>query len=371
MRRAGMLVALLASAAGAQVANGPAPDVLQRPEGRPSGGGIGIGISFNLGRKIPKPPPALAWDIADAAIADQVPGELVIVLGGSAADATRIARMSGVTLVEVTPLESIGKAMAVVALISGDTAEAATRRLNRQRGIDWIQPNFRFQSLGRKLPRRFSLIGISRPEQLRASGTVAMIDTPVDMASAELRGARISQTVYGTSAAPAAHGTAIASLLVGTGEVAGMAQGAQLISLAALDPDTAASGLSQTRYLAKAFDAAWKLRPDVLNLSFGGHEDPLLSRILAAIEKRGVCMAGAVGNGGPNSGVLFPARHPAVLAVTAVDEARRIYPRAAQGPQVATSGIGVALLAAVPGGYRQVCPAHPSPLPPFRVCCCI
>ena len=39
----------------------------------------------------------------------------------------------------------------------------------------------------------------------------------------------------------------VASLLVGGGEVNGMAQGARLISLAAFDPITKGSGVSQTR----------------------------------------------------------------------------------------------------------------------------
>ena len=358
MRRAStLLLALLATGTQAQVVNGPIPGGPQAPPSGPSGGGgggIGIGLSFSLGGHKPKPPPAPIWDLADAVIPDQVSGQLAVVLSGSAEDAARIARTAKVALIDYTLLEAIGKGMAVIALSPGDTAEAATGRLTRQRGVEAVQPNFLFQSLGRTLPRRFSLVGFSRPDQLRASGMLAMIDTPVDLASAELRGASISQTIYGSSAAPAAHGTAIASLIVGTGEIQGMAPGVRLVSLAAFDPDAAASGISQTRYIAKAMDAAWKLRPDVLNLSFGGREDPLLFQLLTALDRRGVCMAGAVGNGGPQSAVLFPARHPAVLAVTAVDERLRIYPRAAQGQQVAVTGIGVGLLAAVPGGYRQV-----------------
>lgn len=351
-----MLALSLAMPARAQTAGGPvvSQGEPQSPHSPGGGGGIGFGITLDLGRKTPKPPPAPIWEMADADIPDRVPRQLIVLFSGPADNAAATARAARVTLIEEARLESIGVVMAVVSLSPGDSPEAASARLAKLRGVEAVQPNYQFQSLGGKLPRRFSLVGITKPEQLRASGVVAMIDTPIDTASLELRGAAISQTVFGTSAAPAAHGTAIASLIVGTGAVQGMAQGARLISLAAFDPDAAATGISQTRYIARAMDAAWRLRPDVLNLSFGGREDPLLSRVISALDRRGVCMAGAVGNGGPASPVLFPARHPAVLAVTAVDERLRIYPHAAQGPQVAISGVGVGLLAAVPGGYRQV-----------------
>ena len=358
MRAWGLLMLALAGAPAIAQVNGPVP--VDPPPSSPRGGGGGVGrgvwglgISLDLGGK-PRQPRAAAWDAADADIEPQVHGQLVAVIAGDDADAARIARAARLTLLDFAPLESIARGMVILAPLPGEDPQAVIARLSRQRGVDWVQPNFRFQSLGGKLPQRFRLLGLTRPAQLRRSGTVAMIDTPIDTANAELRGAQVTPVVHGTSAAPAAHGTAIAALLVGTGEVQGMAQGARLISLAAFDPDTTASGVSQTRYLARALDAAWKLRPDVLNLSFGGSEDRLLAQLVAALDRRGVCMAGAVGNGGPQSAVLFPARHPAVLAVTAADEKLRIYPRAARGPQVAVTGIGAGLLAAVPGGYRQV-----------------
>jgi subtilisin family serine protease len=181
-----------------------------------------------------------------------------------------------------------------------------------------------------------------------------MIDTPIEPNHESLKGAAVEQRIFGTSAVPAFHGTAIASLLVGTGEVTGMAQGAKLISLAAFDPAKSTSGISQTRYILKAMDAAWSLRPDVLNLSFGGKEDPLMGQMLVAINTRGICTVAAAGNGGPTGKVLFPATHPVTLAVTAADEKLRGYAYASQGSAIDVTGIGVGLLATAPGGYRQV-----------------
>ena len=181
-----------------------------------------------------------------------------------------------------------------------------------------------------------------------------MIDTPVDTRHESLKAASVQQFVFSASPAVALHGTAVASLLVGTGEVKGIAAGAKLISLAAFEPSKDGTGLSQTRYLAKALNAAANMQPNVLNLSFGGNEDKALAALLTAINKRGICVAAAAGNGGPKGRVLFPATHPASLAITAVDEKLKPYAYASQGSKIDVAGVGVGLLATVPGGYRQV-----------------
>ncbi len=354
--RSACAVLLIASAAGAQVVGGPD---WQNPRDNPrtgtSGiGNIGVGLNLNLGKKKPKVPKAAVLEMRDADIPYRLEDQLIFVITGTSADATRIARTARVTVIEFSPIEALGQAMVVAGLAPGDSVDAAMARVQAIKGVAWAQPNFQFQPLGGAMPKRFTLMGITKPAQMRVSGTIAMIDTPVELSNPALRGATVTQAIYGTSSTPALHGTAIASLLVGGGEVNGMAQGARLISLAAFDPGKSAHGLSQTRYVAKAMDAAWRLRPDVLNLSFGGRDDRLLGALLAKMDQRGICIAAAAGNGGPQSAVLFPARHPAVLAVTASDEKLRGYTHAARGPEIDVTGVGVGLLANVPGGYRQV-----------------
>jgi hypothetical protein len=207
--------------------------------------------------------------------------------------------------------------------------------------------------LGKSLPKRFALHAIPE-KQPSVSGKIVMIDAPVDIGHDNLKGASVTQSYFGVSEAPAIHGTVVAALLVGTGSYPGTAQGAKLTSLAAFGPAAAGVSLSRTSYLAKAMNQASQLRPDVLNLSFGGPQDRLLGLMLDTIHKNGVCVSAAAGNGGPTGKILFPATHPASLAVTAVDENLRGYAYASQGQRVDISGIGVGLNAAVPGGRRAV-----------------
>src|SRR5690606_22163331 len=92
----------------------------------------------------------------------------------------------------------------------------------------------------------------------------------------------------------------------------------------------------------------------VVNLSFAGPRDALLSRALRAASLRGLVLVAAVGNAGPKAKPLFPAAHPDVIGVTAVDAQDRIYKAAGAGAHVAVAAPGVDILApAVDGAYQQ------------------
>ncbi len=360
---AALLITTLATPASGQAIPGQGSPT--RPPDQPprggngggNGGGIGgIGLTIKLGKKKKKLPPALAeapLEMRDADVPDYLPDQVIFVTQGPAIGADRIARAARVTIIETSFLDESGVTMVVAQLASGDSVPAAMARLEKQKGTGWAQPNHQFQLLGKSLPKRFALHAIPE-KQPRVSGKVAMIDAPVDLGHDNLKGAATTQQFFGVSPAPAMHGTAVAALLVGTGAYPGTAQGAQLTSLAAFGPAAAGTSLSRTSYLAKAMNAASRLRPDVLNLSFGGPQDRLLALTLDTIRKNGVCVAAAAGNGGPAGKVLFPATHEASLAVTAVDENLRGYAYASRGDRVDVSGVGVGLNAAVPGGRRAV-----------------
>lgn len=327
----------------------------QRPGGGNGGGIGGIGLSISLGRKTPRVPELPQLELRDAVIADHVAGRVLFTLALPGARAAAIARAARVTLIAQTPLDQLGLLMVVAGLAPGDTIAAATLRLRQQRGVELVQPDYLFQSLGsNSRSKGFKLHGIADLGRTPVSGTIAMIDTAVDLGHPGLNGAAIRQTGFGPAAVPSAHGTAIAELLVGRGDFAGTAPGAQLVSLAAFSPAGEASWLSQTSYLAGAMNEALRLRPNVLNLSFGrSGNDPLLGRALDRMQQTGICVVAAAGNGS-GAPVLFPAAHPASLAVTAVDARLRAYRYASMGSQISVAAWGVALSAAVPGGRRSV-----------------
>lgn len=339
----------------AQISGGPHrrdPGPTASPHRPDPGFTPGLTLSFTLPTK-PRTEPT-----RDAPVPDIVPGTVIFLLWGSEADPQMVGSQGGVTVMETVQLESLRRIMVVASLAPGDTPDAAIGRLSRLQAVAWAQPNHVYQSMAGATawPRRFELQGLTRAEMARpAPGVVAMIDTPVALGHETLVGAPIQQRLFAGPAAPGAHGTAVAALMVGRGQISGSGAGARLVSLAAFQASAdGATALSQTRHLAKALDAAAQLRPNVLNLSFGGPHDRLLDALLSNLDLKGVCIAAAAGNGGKTGRPPFPASHPAVLGVTAVDERLRIYPFATPGPQVDIAATGVDLTGAAPGGYRQV-----------------
>ena len=343
-------LALLASAALGQATPRPSPQ--PRPD-RPSIG-TGIGLSIKLGgKKKPKQPEVPPLEMRDAVIDEFLPDQVIFVIDGQSANAEGIARKANVSLIETAWLDETNVTMVVASLPPGDTVPAAIARLEKQTGVAFAQPDYQFQLLGKSRPKRFDLHVIPE-KQASVSGSIVMIDAAVDTAHANLVGASVTQQFFGTDKTPAVHGTAIAALLVGTGNYPGTAQGAKLTSLAAFGGSATDTQLSRTSFLAKAMNEASRLRPDVLNLSFGGPQDRLLGLTLDTIRKNGVCVSAAAGNGGPGGKVLFPASHPSSLAVTAVDDKLKGYTYASQGARIDVAGVGVGLNAAAPGGRRSV-----------------
>lgn len=282
--------------------------------------------------------------------ADRVPDQVVVVLrADGGAQPAAIVQAGGGVLIEATTLASVSLVMVVVQLPPGDTPEAAIARFQALPGVAWAQANQLFLGAA-AAPAPVSTLRPPAPPSpaptAAQTGVAAIIDTPVAVNHAAFAGVLVQQQVYGPTPAPSAHGTAVAGLL------AGLRPG-RLVSLAAFDQPAGAAGpVSQTRYLAKALDAAARLRPNVLNLSFGGPRDQLLEALLAALDARGVCIAAAGGNGGRRGKPPFPATYPAVLGVTAVDARSHIYSEATPGPHVDVAAPGVEVLAPVLGGYR-------------------
>jgi hypothetical protein len=340
----------LGDAAVAQgVPRDPVPSPTPQEPGRRGGVQVGpIGIEVNLGS-------LLALRKKDNPT--QVANQLVFTIKDSAAAADAIALQARVTIVETTPLESLGETMVVVALARNDTVEAASARLTAIPSVIGLQPNFIFEALQQApssgpLPKRLSLHGLPAG---RVEGRIIVIDSGVDLGHAAFRGAAVDEVKLVPSASPGAHGTAVVALLIATsGPAQGVAQGAQITSLAAFTENREGVSRAETRYLARAFDLGNMRRPNVINLSFGGPSDPLLSRLLDVAATRGICVVAAGGNGGPRSVTPFPASHAASFAITAVDENLRLYGQATPGPKLDVAALGVDVMSAVPGGYRRL-----------------
>ena len=190
--------------------------------------------------------------------------------------------------------------------------------------------------------------------------TIGLIDGPVDASHPALAAANVvsESVLLPSERAPGGdHGTAMAALLVGEdpdGALAGLARGADLYAISAF-VRTGANTDADVERIAAAIDRLLARDVRLINMSFAGPENPVMAEVLELAAARGAVMIAAAGNDGRER-AAYPAAHPDVIAVTAVDAAFRRYRAANFGPHIEFSAPGVDLYVAddaAGGGYAS------------------
>ncbi len=186
---------------------------------------------------------------------------------------------------------------------------------------------------------------------------VGIVDTAVGVDHEALRSADIVQRDFVPFAdeRPTAHGTAVASILVGeSAKLLPQLRGGRVYAASVFFTDAQGDDATTAASLTAAGEwlAAEQVR--VINMSLAGPPNRVLEAAMAALVEHGVIVVAAVGNNGPAGAPLYPAAYANVVAVTAIDDARRVYRYASRGPHVrfAAPGVGVRV-AKSSGGYRD------------------
>jgi hypothetical protein len=181
---------------------------------------------------------------------------------------------------------------------------------------------------------------------------IGMIDGGV-ASHPSLAGKSIEQNSFAGSPQPTGHGTAVASLLVGTqGPFRGAAPGAQLFVADVYGGNRAAGSATS---IVRALGWLSGHHPQVINISLVGPPNMLVQRAIQMVQSRGIQVVAAVGNDGPAAPPQFPASYPGVIAVTAVDGGGRALPEAGKAAHVDFAAPGADMAAALPGnGYTRV-----------------
>jgi len=173
---------------------------------------------------------------------------------------------------------------------------------------------------------------------------VGLIDGGIQITHRVFRGASISTSGCDGRPVPSAHGTAVASLLVGdAAPFRGAAAGARLYAVdvycglptgGAVDAIAAAFGWLQANQVA------------VINISLVGPDNQVLRQVVRQVIAHGHIVVAAVGNDGPAAPPLYPAAYPDVVGVTGVDAQRHVLLEAERGSQVKFAAPGADMAAA-------------------------
>ena len=181
---------------------------------------------------------------------------------------------------------------------------------------------------------------------------IGMVDGGV-ASHPSLAGKRIEQNGFAGAPSPTGHGTAVASLLVGTqGVFHGAATDAQLFVADVYGGNRAAGSATA---IVKALGWLSGHHPQVINISLVGPPNKLMQSAIRIVQARGIEVVAAVGNDGPAAPPQYPASYPGVIAVTAVDASGRALPEAGKGAHLDFAAPGADMAAALPGsGYTRV-----------------
>lgn len=155
---------------------------------------------------------------------------------------------------------------------------------------------------------------------------------------------RVEQNGFAAGApAASSHGTSVAALMIGNGDIKGARPGARL--LAADVYGTAKTGGNATA-IARALGWLASRGTSVVTISLVGPHNALLKSAVAAAQRKGVIIVAAVGNDGPAAPPAYPASYLGVISVTGVDRRNRALPEAGRASATDFAAPGADIISA-------------------------
>ena len=181
-----------------------------------------------------------------------------------------------------------------------------------------------------------------------AGARIGLIDTGINPDHLAFKGGRLEVVASpveaeGVRKSSRRHGTAVASILIGSDEsrTPGLLPEATVIAVDAFYRGKGNDERSDLFTLVKAIDLVSQRDVSIINMSLSGPPNAVLEQTMANLEKGNIIVVAAAGNMGPKAEPVYPAAYPGVIAVTAVDHRGRIYRRAGRGEHIDISGPGV------------------------------
>lgn len=288
------------------------------------------------------------------------PGEIIVVDPSQAVE--RALRADGYRVLERVVLGNLGLTALRLQTPPNLSAEAAVRSVGERFPNLDVGVNQRFK-INAGPPGDYGRRVIGWGEVPAACGSgirIGMIDTLVDVNHPALKGqslARRSSLPKGAKPGKSDHGTGVAGILIGnaeSGDWKGLLPGVSLYAANIFAARKDGGLRANLASMMKALDWMAEKKVQVVNFSLAGSPNRVLKKLMQRASQRGLALVAAAGNGGASAKPAYPAAHPLVLAVTAVDQSLAPYDFANQGDYIDFAAPGVGLWTArQTGGGRQ------------------
>jgi len=293
----------------------------------------------DLAREYPR---ALEFDDKGAVV---VRGEVLAISPSPAS--LDIAAKAGFSVLRDSRLDSLDLDLVTLATPKGVSAREALRRLRALDPDGRYDLDHLYAGAGEGLAASRPAADPGAPQG--AGVRIGLLDTGIDRGHPAFAASTIEQRGFAPGGVtPAAHGTAVASLMIGQAHgFHGAAPGASLLAA-----DVYGAGPTGGSADAIVQGLAWMAENHVrvINMSLVGPPNLTLEVSVRALVKRGVLIVAPVGNDGPAAPPLYPAAYPGVVAVTGVDRRGKVLVEAGRAGHVDFAAPGADLEAARAGG---------------------
>ena len=276
----------------------------------------------------------------------------LVAIDPTRADLAKVRKAGfGIVASERDPI--LASSVIVLSIPAGMTTPAAMVSIRRAAPKMAVEFDHVYEPAGGPLAATtVALVASSAAAASSGRALIGMVDGGVAESPA-LGSATIDQKGFAGPPQATGHGTAIASLIVGSdGKFRGAAPDAALLVADVYGGNPAAGSALA---IVKAMSWITAQRPSVINVSLVGPRNRLVERAVAAALARGIKVVAAIGNDGPAAPPLYPASQAGVIAVTGVDATNRALAEAGQPSHLDYSAPGADMAAALPGkGYANV-----------------
>lgn len=295
-----------------------------------------------------------------------VPGEVAVLFSSQDGDLERQISALGYRISERLQLEALNQQVYRVAVPADKALNEAVSELRAALPDAVVDVNSLYDL--QASPRYYARRAINWPKDPLgcASGgrkiRIGLIDGALDLSHPALAAQSIVQKRFadgGETPQDLNHATGIAALLVGrpgTKTPTGLLPAARLYAAEVFHRDSSGADRASTIKISTALNWLADEGLRVVNLSFAGPRNAVLSASLAQAQRLGMVLIAAAGNFGPKASPAFPAADKAVIAVTALDSRRKLYRKANKGDHLDFAAPGVDIWTAKSGGggtYRS------------------
>jgi subtilisin family serine protease len=295
-----------------------------------------------------------------------LPGEIVAETAAMPdAQLTALARRHRLQRVFSQNFLLTGSTVSLFRIVGRRPVEDVQRELRADAAVRSAQPNFRYILQDQKTavvtegdPAQYALAKLRLPEAhglAHGNGViVAVIDSAIDADHPELAGSiAASFDALDSKGEPHVHGIGIAGAIVAHARLMGSAPSAKILAIRAFGV-TQGTAESASFTILKSLHYAAAHGAQIINMSFAGPKDALVSRGIAAAAAKSIVMVAASGNAGPKSPPLHPAADAQVIAVSATDADDRLFAASNRGSHVAVAAPGVDIFLPAPNGKYQM-----------------